>query len=70
MARLDHRLTTRQMAEFVSNGFLRFDAIVPPDINGRAIAELEALNAGRLLPSEDLDAMRPPRSTSATSSHR
>ncbi|WP_395152034.1 phytanoyl-CoA dioxygenase family protein [Ilumatobacter sp.] len=62
MTALDHRLTTRQMAEFVANGFLRFDAIVPRDINQRAIAELEALNAGRLLPSDDLDAMRPPHS--------
>jgi|TARA_R110002110_G_scaffold85249_2_gene221565 hypothetical protein len=50
------------MAEFVANGFLRFDAIVPPDINERAIAELGVLNAGRLLPSDDLDAMRPPHS--------
>lgn len=62
MAPLDHRLTTRQMAEFVANGFLRFDAIVPHDINERAIAELGVLNAGRLLPSDDLDSMRPPHS--------
>jgi hypothetical protein len=62
MTALDHRLTTRQMAEFVANGFLRFDAIVPHDINERAIAELAALNAGRLLPSDNLDAMRPPHS--------
>lgn len=58
----DHRLTTRQMAEFVTNGFLRFDNIVPDDINERALEELQALNAGRLLPSTDLDAMRPPHS--------
>jgi hypothetical protein len=57
-----HRLTTRQMAEFVTNGFLRFDEIVPADINKRAVSELEQLNAGRLLPSDDLDAMRPPHS--------
>ncbi len=62
MSVMDHRLTTKQMAEFVANGFLRFDGIVPADINERAIAELEQLNAGRLLPSTDLDAMRPPES--------
>jgi hypothetical protein len=58
----DHRLTTRQMADFVTNGFLRFDEIVPADINERAVTELEQLNAGRLLPSDDLAAMRPPHS--------
>ncbi len=40
MTRTDHRLTTKQMADFVTNGFLRFDGIVPADINERAIAEL------------------------------
>jgi hypothetical protein len=54
----DHRLSTRQMAEFVANGYLRFDSIVPSDINGRVIAELEQLNAERLLP----EGMKPPHS--------
>ena len=54
----DHRLSTRQMAEFVANGFLRFDAIVPADINERAIDEIGQLNAERLLP----DGMKPPHS--------
>ena len=39
----DHRLTTREMADFVVNGFLRFDGLVPQDINERVIAELGAL---------------------------
>ncbi len=62
MGTTEHLLTTRQMADFVANGFLRFDEIVPADLNERAVAELAALNAGRLLPSDDLDAMRPPHS--------
>ena len=44
------------MAEFVTNGFLRFDAIVPEDINERALVEIEQLNRERLGP----DGMRPP----------
>ena len=55
----DHRLSTRQMAEFVANGYLRFDALVPDDINGRVIDELARLNAERLVP----DGMKPPHST-------
>ena len=36
----DHRLTTREMADFVLNGYLRFDSLIPEDINQRAIDEL------------------------------
>ena len=46
------------MAEFVTNGFLRFDGIVPDDINERVIDELGRLNAERLRP----DGMKPPPS--------
>ena len=53
---IDHRLTTRQMAEFVTNGFLRFDGVVPDEINQRAAAEIEQLNRERLQP----DGMKPP----------
>ena len=60
---VDHRLSTPQMASFVANGFLRFDDIVPADLNERAISELEQLNAERLLPADaHPDAMRPPAS--------
>ena len=63
MTGTDHRLTTKQMADFVTNGFLRFDGIVPADINERAIAELGQLNSERLLPAREYpDAMRPPES--------
>lgn len=53
---VDHRLTTRQMAEFVTDGFLRFDEIVPAAINERAIVEIAQLNRERLLP----DGAKPP----------
>jgi hypothetical protein len=63
MAVTDHRLTTLQMADFVANGFLRFDHLVPAELNERAIVEMEQLNAERLLPSNTHpDAMRPPHS--------
>ena len=63
MGEHDHRLTTRQMAEFVTHGFLRFDEVVPADINERAVDEMSRLNAERLLPSDrHPDAMRPPES--------
>jgi hypothetical protein len=48
---VDHRLTTRQMAEFVARGVLRFDAIVPQDVNERAIEEMARLEAERFAPT-------------------
>ena len=36
-------LTTEQMAQFVARGYLRFDAVVPPDVNEQAMVELPAL---------------------------
>ena len=44
----DHRLTTREMAQFVADGFLRFDEIVPNDINARVIDELRELASIKL----------------------
>lgn len=41
----DHRLTTREMAKFVVNGFLRFEDLVPEDINTRVLEELRDLHA-------------------------
>ncbi len=35
-------LTTKQMAEFVARGFLRFDELVPDEINQAAMAEFDA----------------------------
>jgi hypothetical protein len=34
----DHRLTTIEVAQFVADGFLRFDALVPDEVN-RAVLE-------------------------------
>ena len=39
----DHRLTTVEMAQFVLNGYLRFDALIPDSINQRIIEELSEL---------------------------
>ncbi len=36
----DHRLTTAEVAQFVANGYLRFDALVPDDVNQAVIAEI------------------------------
>ena len=36
----DHRLTTEEMARFVADGFLRFDALISEEINPRVIEEL------------------------------
>lgn len=35
-------LTTRQMASFVAQGFLRFDELIPDDINKAVMAEFDA----------------------------
>ncbi len=39
----DHRLTTNEMAQFVADGYLRFEALVPASINERVIEELQLL---------------------------
>ena len=44
----DHRLTTREMAQFVVDGYLRFDALVPASINERVIDELQLLYATKM----------------------
>lgn len=36
----DHRLTARQMARFTTDGYLRFDALVPDAINASVMHEL------------------------------
>ena len=42
MSDKQHLLNSHQMAEFVARGFLRFDEIVPDDINQAVMAEFEA----------------------------
>lgn len=56
MTKTSHLLSTRQMAEFVTHGLLRFDGIVPDDINQRAMAEMAELEFGRFSP----DGPKPP----------
>lgn len=45
-----HLLTTREMASFVTRGFLRFEGIIPADLNERVIDELDALTRDRWVP--------------------
>ena len=42
MSDKQHLLNSHQVAEFVARGFLRFDEIVPDDINQAVMAEFEA----------------------------
>ncbi len=44
----DHRLTTLEMARFVADGYLRFDALVPDDLNRRVVEELRSLETVKL----------------------
>lgn len=44
----DPRLTSLEMARFVAQGFLRFDALVPEDLNRRVIPELEEIESQKL----------------------
>lgn len=39
----DHKLTTAEMARFAADGYLRFDALIPDDVNKRVVEELSAL---------------------------
>ncbi|MEZ5569909.1 MAG: phytanoyl-CoA dioxygenase family protein [Halioglobus sp.] len=60
----DHRLTTEEMAGFVANGFLRFDALIPDEINLPVIDELRLLEAQKInlivgLPAGDEGPSRP-----------
>ena len=43
----NHKLTTLEMAQFVANGFLRFDALIPREINESVIEELRLLEANK-----------------------
>ncbi|MGI9600999.1 MAG: phytanoyl-CoA dioxygenase family protein, partial [Acidimicrobiales bacterium] len=49
-------LTTRQMAQFVTDGYLRFDALVPDDINTRVLDEINRLKDERWAP----EGLKPP----------
>ena len=43
MPAADHRLTTLEMAQFVTDGYLRFDGLIPYDLNRRLRKELTQL---------------------------
>lgn len=45
-----HLLDSRRMADFVTDGFLFFEALVPADVNERGLEEMQRLNAERFLP--------------------
>ncbi len=45
----DHKLTTREMAQFVADGYLRFDALIPDEINSSIIAELGPIEHNKIL---------------------
>ena len=36
-----HLLNSKQMAKFVADGFLRFDHVVPPELNDEAVREMD-----------------------------
>ncbi len=64
----NHKLTTLEMARFVADGFLRFDALIPAAINEAVIEELRLLEENKInqivgLPA---DAGGPPRPASLT----
>ncbi len=49
MPAADFRLTTDEMARFVADGYLRFEALVPDEINDAVIDELRALEGPKLM---------------------
>ncbi|MCB1688674.1 MAG: phytanoyl-CoA dioxygenase family protein [Halioglobus sp.] len=64
----NYKLTTQEMARFVADGFLRFDALIPDEINQAIIEELRPLEENKInqivgLPAE---AGGPPRPASLT----
>ena len=48
MAANEHKLTTKQMASFVADGYLRFDGLIPDAINREIIEELRLLEINKI----------------------
>lgn len=48
MPAADHRLTTAEMAQFVAQGYLRFDALVPAEVNEAVLAALPDLEQAKI----------------------
>ncbi|MEM9255222.1 MAG: phytanoyl-CoA dioxygenase family protein [Pseudomonadota bacterium] len=44
----DHKLSTADVAHFVAEGFLRFDEVIPAEINRDVVEELRALESNKL----------------------
>ena len=44
MVNKEFLLNTKQMAEFVTNGFLKFDGIIPKELCDAALKEMETRN--------------------------
>lgn len=64
----DNRLTTLEVARFVADGYLRFDALVPDEINRRVIDELGSLAKVKIplalaVPAEEGELARPESGT-------
>ncbi|NND67894.1 MAG: phytanoyl-CoA dioxygenase [Halioglobus sp.] len=68
MPAANHKLTTREMAQFVADGYLRFDALVPNEINQPVIEELRILEANKLnqILAQPLDTGGPEQPASLT----
>ncbi|MFK7975482.1 MAG: phytanoyl-CoA dioxygenase family protein [Halioglobus sp.] len=68
MPATNHKLTTSEMAHFVADGFLRFDSLVPSDINEQIIEELRPLEANKIqqMFGQPADAGGPERPASLT----
>ena len=61
MVAREHLLTSLQMANFVADGFLRFDELVPAHLNAAAVAEMESdvIEPMKRGPGATLDKARP-----------
>lgn len=64
----DHKLTTAEMARFVADGFLRFDALIPEQINNDIIEELADLENRKIhqIVGQTLESEGPPLPASLT----
>ena len=49
MPTMNHKLTTAEMARFVADGFLRFDALIPDEINQHIVEELLPLESNKII---------------------
>lgn len=60
MPATDHRLTTVELANFVVDGYLRFDGLIPDTINQQVISELNQLQSVKLRQAMESIGMKPP----------